>query len=548
MQLQSNTELQNGKFRILHVLGQGGFGITYLAENVALGRRVAIKEFFPKDFCGRDETTRAITSFTGGNSELLERLKKRFLKEARNIAALDHPGIVKIHDIFEENGTAYYVMDYIEGENLNEMMKRDGAMPEARAVGYIRKVGETLSYIHGRNMTHFDVKPANIVVRRSDDMPILIDFGLSKQYDIHGDATSTLMQGVSSGYSPLEMYNPAGLTTFSPQTDVYSLGATLYFLLTGKVPPAATELVTDVIQLPSYLNPAVRNAIETAMRPGKAQRVESIDEFLFSLNNGNTASSDERRGGSSVPDDESTRLIGQPSIESNGGGTTPPTVVPQPTVGKNPGSAGKAIMWIFLGVVVILGIVIAITVSQCNSGHSTNTPVIDSTCAVDSSDFVGEIVYVEVDSVDLVDTVRYDYGVPSITTDCVIRQVEAGYKYRMYVPKYLAEANFVPEEGWNIYDNGESYICFGVLSPDNGNTTPEELVNQFTGEYPYSYKRATDSWAVRTGYVGNSMYYMRVARDGYNYPTFIYWAPANDENTKVYQKLMEKMSLNFPMY
>ena len=377
MQLQSNTELQNGKFRILRVLGQGGFGITYLAENVALGRKVAIKEFFPKDFCGRDETTRAITSFTGGNSELLERLKKRFLKEARNIAALDHPGIVKIHDIFEENGTAYYIMDYIEGENLNEMVKRDGAMPEARAVGYIRKVGETLSYIHGRNMTHFDVKPANIVVRRSDDMPILIDFGLSKQYDIHGDATSTLMQGVSSGYSPLEMYNPAGLTTFSPQTDVYSLGATLYFLLTGKVPPAATELVTDVIQLPSYLNPAVRNAIETAMRPGKAQRVESIDEFLILLDDIKGSRMSGINSANSRLDNEVTRLIEIPlSISSKNMGKATPTTTPSISSsliqenGKRKGYANKSFFrsLIFaLTIVVIVYIVILCSINDSKS-------------------------------------------------------------------------------------------------------------------------------------------------------------------------------------
>lgn len=108
-------------------------------------------------------------------------------------------------------------MDYIDGENLNEMVKRNGPLSEAKAVEYIRKVGDALDYIHSRNMTHFDVKPANIVVRQSDDYPILLDFGLSKQYDMQGGATSTLMQGVSNGYSPIELYNPASLATFSPK-------------------------------------------------------------------------------------------------------------------------------------------------------------------------------------------------------------------------------------------------------------------------------------------------------------------------------------------
>lgn len=400
MQLNSNTELQNGKFRILRVLGQGGFGITYLAENVFFDRLVAIKEFFPKDFCGRDETTRAITSFTGANSELLDRLKKRFLKEARNIAALDHPGIVKIHDIFEENGTAYYVMDYINGENLNEMVKREGAMTEKRAVGYIKKVGEALSYIHARNMTHFDVKPANIVVRRSDDMPILIDFGLSKQYDIHGDATSTLLQGASSGYSPLEMYNPAGLTTFSPQTDIYSLGATLVFLLTGQTPAPAMEVVTDGVRLPSNLTPSVKTAIETAMKASRSHRGESMEEFLTKLGEGTGSSASSAcNSTTTTSSDEGTRVIGETPNADNGGNTTPPPVIPPLASGsKNPGSAGKPIFGIFIGVVVILGIVIAITVSQCNSGNTVNNPVTYGTAAADTSDYV--IVVEDVEAVE----------------------------------------------------------------------------------------------------------------------------------------------------
>ena len=282
MHLNANTELQNGKFRIIRVLGQGGFGITYLAENVFFDRLVAIKEFFPKDFCGRDNTSHLALG-TQNNAETVNKLKARFLKEAKNIAKLDHPGIVKIHDIFEENNTAYYVMDYIDGENLNEIVKRNGPLPEAKAVEYICKVGDALEYIHSRNMTHFDVKPANIVVRRSDDLPILIDFGLSKQYDRYGDATSTLMQGISQGYSPIEMYNAGSVSTFSPQTDVYSLGATLYYILTGKVPLPATELVDTPMEIPAVISSESRKAITDAMRLSKSARTQSVKEMTGSL-------------------------------------------------------------------------------------------------------------------------------------------------------------------------------------------------------------------------------------------------------------------------
>lgn len=282
MQLKGGSELQNGKYRIIRVLGQGGFGITYLAENTLLDRKVAIKEFFPKDFCGRDNTSH-LTLGTQNNAETVEKLKGRFLKEAKNIAKLDHPGIIKIHDIFEENNTAYYVMDYVEGENLNEMVKRTGSLSEDKAVEYIRKVGDALDYIHSRNMTHFDVKPANIMVQRCDDQPILIDFGLSKQYDAHGDATSTLMQGVSHGYSPIELYNPGSLSSFSPQTDVYSLGATLYFLLTGSVPPSASDVLENGITIPSNISDINSSAIFNAMSVSRAKRPQNISSFIGEL-------------------------------------------------------------------------------------------------------------------------------------------------------------------------------------------------------------------------------------------------------------------------
>ena len=282
MKLREGSELQNGKYRILRVLGQGGFGITYLAENTFFEKKVAIKEFFPKDFCGRDNTSH-LTLGTQNNAETVAKLKDRFLKEAKNIAKLDHPGIVKIHDIFEENNTAYYVMDYIEGENLNEMVKRNGPLSEEKAVEYLRKVGDALEYIHSRNMTHFDVKPANIMVSCSDNQPILIDFGLSKQYDAHGDATSTLMQGFSHGYSPIELYNPGSISSFSPQTDVYSLGATLYYLLTGIVPPAASDILENGLSIPSSISGTNSSAIQNAMSVSRSNRQKSIDDFIQEL-------------------------------------------------------------------------------------------------------------------------------------------------------------------------------------------------------------------------------------------------------------------------
>lgn len=282
--LKSGSLLDHGKYKVERILGQGGFGITYLATDLGLDKLRAIKEFFPKDFCDRDETTSHITLGTSNTAEFVEKLKKKFIKEARNIANLDqHLGIITIHAVFEENNTAYYVMDYIEGENLSEIVKRDGPLPVDKAVKYITEVGNALEYVHSHHINHLDIKPANIMVRRADDSPILIDFGLSKQYDSEGLQTSTTPTGISHGYAPIEQYNDGGVKEFYPQTDVYSLAATLYYIVSGKVPPHATSLTQNDLTFPEGFPYFLKSPIIRAMATKRGQRHKSIKEFIASL-------------------------------------------------------------------------------------------------------------------------------------------------------------------------------------------------------------------------------------------------------------------------
>lgn len=284
LKLQAETSLQNGKYRIVRVLGQGGFGITYLAEHTLLDKRVAIKEFFPKEYCDRDESTSRLIIGTKSSVEIVEMLKGKFIKEARNISRLNHPNIITIHDIFQENDTAYYVMEYIDGESLAEIVKRRGALPESEAVGYIRKVADAVGYMHSLRMNHLDLKPANIMVRKSDGEPILIDFGLSKQYDASGGQTSTTPIGISHGFAPIEQYRPGGVATFTPQTDVYALGGTVFALLSGAIPPHYSDILEyGLPELPSSVSQETANTIEKAMEPKKAKRPSTIDEFLALL-------------------------------------------------------------------------------------------------------------------------------------------------------------------------------------------------------------------------------------------------------------------------
>ncbi len=320
MELSSGTLLQGGKYKIDKVLGQGGFGITYLAEQTNLGRKVCIKEFFMKEYGERTASPRTdseetvltggiplsspvakdteatvlsdndstvltgVSAVTTGAAEIMGKYREKFVKEARTIARLDHPGIVRIHDVFEENGTAYYVMDFIEGDNLNEIVKREGALPEERALGYIRQIGDALSYVHGHNIMHLDVKPANVIVRKSDGKAILIDFGTAKQYDSEGSQTSTTPVGLSVGYAPIEMTKPGGVQTFSPETDVYSLGATLYYLVTGQNPPDASERMEMIMdgekfQLPESISSSTAEVIEQSMQARK-KRIQTVEGFL----------------------------------------------------------------------------------------------------------------------------------------------------------------------------------------------------------------------------------------------------------------------------
>ena len=284
-ELKTGALLQGGKYKIEKPLGQGGFGITYLAEQTNLNRRVCIKEFFMKEYGERTESNAdneatVLTAVTSAAAEVMGRYRDKFIKEAKTIARLDHPGIVRIHDVFEENGTAYYVMEYIEGENLNNLVKHDGALSEERALGYIRQVADALTYVHDHNIMHLDVKPSNIIVRKSDDRAILIDFGAAKQYDSTGTQTSTTPIGLSAGYAPIELMKIGGVQSFSPETDVYSLGATLYYLVTGKNPPDASDVLEDGLpEMPKQLSQTLRTAVLNAMKTRK-QRPKSVSAFL----------------------------------------------------------------------------------------------------------------------------------------------------------------------------------------------------------------------------------------------------------------------------
>lgn len=281
--LLPNSLLQGGKYKIVRFLSSGGFGNTYEGELVLLHKHVAIKEFFVKDFCNRDENTSHVTVGTQSKLKLVERLQKKFLEEAGALYSMQHQNIVRVTDVFEENGTAYYVMDYIDGKSLNDITKDRGALPEAEALGYIRQVADALKYVHSLNRLHLDIKPGNIMINSLNNA-ILIDFGASKQYDeIDGENTSTLL-GKTPGYAPIEQMSN-NVKQFTPATDIYSLGATLYKLLKGVTPPDATEIFNEGLDdLPNSISISTNEAVMKAMELRVKNRPQTIDQWLDILN------------------------------------------------------------------------------------------------------------------------------------------------------------------------------------------------------------------------------------------------------------------------
>lgn len=285
MLLKKGTLLQGGKYKIEKVLGQGGFGITYLATQINLNRKVAIKEFFMKDMCCREEDTNQVY-YISSDSNFVDNFKNKFIKEAQTISSLNHRNIIRIHDTFEENGTAYYAMEYIDGCSISDILKQQGKLQEDVAIQYIKEVAEALNYIHSKHINHLDIKPSNIMVRQVDNSVVLIDFGVAKQYDLLTDeGTTSTPVGVSHGYSPLEQYSDGGVQNFSPQSDIYALGATLYTMVVGEKPPHAVSISQNGSPtIPNTISTNIRNAITAAMKLKRSERPQSVSSFVNILN------------------------------------------------------------------------------------------------------------------------------------------------------------------------------------------------------------------------------------------------------------------------
>ncbi|MDE6288354.1 MAG: serine/threonine protein kinase, partial [Muribaculaceae bacterium] len=292
-------------YKVIKKLGQGGFGITYLVEaqvkigNIVVPVRFALKEHFISSLCTRDAATQHVT-VSGPASVEVQKSMRSFIKEASRLQELDfsHRNIVKINEVFEANSTAYYVMEYLEGETLQSFVEREGPLTFEQASYFLRPVAEAVAELHAKRLTHYDIKPGNIILTTDEDgsrRAVLIDFGLSKHYDHEGHATSTVSSGgYSPGYSPVEQY--AGIKTFTPQADVYALAATLWFCLKGEAPAESVlgpvnSIDTDLADVAS---PRLIEAMRHAMTVLSDQRTPDAAAFVREVFDGAPAEAQSR--------------------------------------------------------------------------------------------------------------------------------------------------------------------------------------------------------------------------------------------------------------
>lgn len=334
-QLQPGTVIHgtHNDYRIERVLGQGSFGITYVANVRLKGRlgaiesaaMVAIKEFFLRDVSCRN----GLRVFSVSDSTLCSDYRRDFLREAQNLSRLDNDHIVKVLETIEENDTVYYVMEYLSGGNLDQHILSHGKLSCREALDIAIQIGEALKCMHAQHMLHLDLKPLN-VMRGEDGHIVLIDFGLSKCFGADGQPESSTRIGQgTTGYAPIEQHSFNKADGFMPTLDIYALGATLFKMLTGSVPPEASVVLNEGLPVDELSSagvpPAIIALVERAMQPLRRMRHQTVDEFIDETQR-LLASAPSSVGGPAAPSADVPTPVGEATRRSDGWSDSPKSV------------------------------------------------------------------------------------------------------------------------------------------------------------------------------------------------------------------------------
>lgn len=373
-ELEPGTILQ-GKYNITKGLGHGGFGITYKAENLALGNTVCIKELFIGG-----NSTRGVNNTVqsqGVKDASFDYFKQRFIEEARGLAKFNHPGIVRVTDVFEENNTAYFVMEFATGQTLKDLVSKQGALPSGKAIALILHLLDAVEAVHSQGMLHRDIKPDNIIVT-PEGKSVLIDFGSARQFAEGYTTTQTAI--LTPGYAPLEQYSDKAKR--GPYTDIYALGATIYYVLTGVKPIAATDRTLEEIPSPETLNTSVSKTLASvvmlAMNLKPEDRFQTIAEMREALNSQRQNKTQE------------TTILQAKVKEVRKKRVEKPMVEPVIKVVNEAEEArkGNNLFKIVLGVVVLIGLIVSVMKRSNNSdfqGSVTETYSQDSVASAPSA-------------------------------------------------------------------------------------------------------------------------------------------------------------------
>lgn len=290
LMLKTGSILRN-TYRIEGYLSSGGFGNTYVVTHINLNRKFALKEFFMKDVSERENNQSSVRVSNAGKLQEFSEQREKFKKEARRLCDLNNKHIVRVYDLFDENETSYYVMDFIDGENLKDKLKREGKpMTEAAVLNVLRQLMDALQEVHNLGLWHLDLKPANIMMDKNGVVK-LIDFGASKQFDASkGGAISTSAVSYTKGYAPIEQIGMS-YDKFGPWTDFYALGATLYNLLSNRTPPMSSDISEDTtpdksvaLPYPEGVSRQMRGLVQWMMRTNRKERPQSVKDIINYLN------------------------------------------------------------------------------------------------------------------------------------------------------------------------------------------------------------------------------------------------------------------------
>ena len=367
--IRPGHELKQGRYTVGIALGQGGFGITYIGYDNVLGTRVAIKEYYPSDIAQRVPGDRTVMPFTNSDDNF-ERGKQKFLEEARILAKFsDYPGIVSVRDCFDENGTAYMVMQYLDGTDLKTYLgQHGGRLGTEESIKILMPVLAALKEIHRAGVIHRDISPDNIFMT-TDGQVKLIDFGAARQ---GVDEQKSLSVTLKPGYAPEEQYRTRG--NQGPWTDVYALTATLYRMITGNTPPDSLErLMNDEMVIPNYLPEGIRLAIQKGMAVKAVDRFESVDELQAALT------------GEYKPDTQPVMTNKVDAVQNSGGvGAVNANNVKTPQSGTANGFNKKLIILAAsLAAVLVCAVTALIIVAVSGGGNGfDNSPQSDATAVV----------------------------------------------------------------------------------------------------------------------------------------------------------------------